>query len=318
MNNLRQGAAIGRLIGDSAPIRRVRDTIRVASAFPSTVLIHGESGTGKELVARAIHEEGPRAGGPFVTVDCTVLTESLFESLLFGHEKGSFSGAISSTEGLVRAADGGTLFLDELGELHAPEQAKLLRLLQERTVMPVGSTNPIPVDIRVVAATHRNLAAMVQNGQFREDLFYRLDVVRISTPSLRERVQDIPAIAHEIVERLGRLFGIRRELSPEAIDSLLLYSWPGNVRQLATCIERAAVLCPDEVIRPCHLGLDAATAPEDCPNLLERSAAETIRYVLASANGNRSAAAKRLGIDRRQLYRMLDRFHLRNEPHALK
>ncbi|MBX3389995.1 MAG: sigma 54-interacting transcriptional regulator [Phycisphaeraceae bacterium] len=275
--------AIERLIGDSAPIRHVRDTIRVAAAFPSTVLIHGESGTGKELIARAIHEESPRAAGPFVTVDCTVLTESLFESLLFGHEKGSFSGAITSTEGLVRTADGGTLFLDELGELRAPEQAKLLRLLQERTVLPVGSTRQIPVDIRVVAATHRNLAAMVEEGRFRKDLFYRLDVVRISTPALRERAQDIPAIARDIVDRLGALFGVHRELSPEALEALLLCSWPGNVRQLATCIERAAVLSQDEVIQPCHLRLETSAARETEPNLLERSTAETIRFVLKSA-----------------------------------
>lgn len=313
-----RGTAIGRLIGDSAPIRRVRDTIRVASAFPSTVLIHGESGTGKELVARAIHEESPRATGPFVTVDCTILTESLFESLLFGHEKGSFSGAITSTEGLVRAADGGTLFLDELGELRGPEQAKLLRLLQERTVLPVGSTRPIPVDIRVVAATHRNLAGMVEEGRFRKDLFYRLDVVRISTPALRDRAQDIPAIAAEIVERLAELFGIRRELSQEAMDALMLCSWPGNVRQLATCIERAAVLSQGEVIEPRHLGVETGPSPETAPNLLERSAAETIRYVLASANGNRSAAARRLGIDRRQLYRMLDRLQLHDEQPTSK
>lgn len=313
-----RSTAIGRLIGDSAPIRRVRDTIRVASAFPSTVLIHGESGTGKELVARAIHEESPRSAGPFVTVDCTILTESLFESLLFGHEKGSFSGAINSTEGLVRAADGGTLFLDELGELRGPEQAKLLRLLQERTVLPVGSTRPIPVDIRVVAATHRNLAGMVEEGRFRKDLFYRLDVVRISTPALRDRAQDIPAIAAEIVERLAELFGIRRELSQEAMDALMLCSWPGNVRQLATCIERAAVLSQDEVIEPCHLGIEAGASTETAPNLLDRSAAETIRYVLASANGNRSAAARRLGIDRRQLYRMLDRLQLHDEQPTSK
>lgn len=282
-----------------------------AAAFPSTVLIHGESGTGKELVARAIHECSPRAAGPFVTVDCTVLTETLFESLLFGHEKGAFSGAIASTQGLIRAADGGTVFLDELGELPAPEQAKMLRLLQERTVTPVGATRPIPVNFRVVAATHRDLYAMTQAGSFRRDLLYRLDVIRITTPPLRECAEDIPMIANAMLDDFASTLGVRRTFSPGALDAMLLCAWPGNVRQLATCIERGAVLCPGEVIEAEHLGLDPVDGNTADRSLLDRSTAEAVKFALSVSGGNRSAAARRLGIDRRQLYRMMDRFCLR-------
>lgn len=305
--------AIRRLVGRSPAMSRIRETLRIAAAFPSTVLVHGESGTGKELVARAIHELSPRADGPFVTVDCTVLTETLFESLLFGHEKGSFSGAIHSTHGLIRAADGGTVFLDELGELPPPEQAKLLRLLQERTVLPVGGTRPIPVNIRVVAATHRNLPQMVKEGRFRRDLFYRLDVVRVTMPALRECAEDIPLIADSLLENLACTLGVDRKLSAEALNALLLCSWPGNVRQLATCIERAAVLCQGETIEPEHLGLEVDEATHSVGTLLERSTAEAVKFAICASGGNRSAAARRLGIDRRQLYRMIDRLQLREQ-----
>ncbi|MBX3379144.1 MAG: sigma 54-interacting transcriptional regulator [Phycisphaeraceae bacterium] len=287
--------------------------MKTAATFPSTVLIHGESGTGKELVARAIHEHSPRANGPFVTVDCTVLTETLFESLLFGHEKGAFSGAITSTQGLIRSAHGGTVFLDELGELPAPEQAKMLRLLQERTVLPVGCTRPIPVDIRIVAATHRDLSAMTEAGQFRRDLLYRLDVIRISMPPLRECAEDIPIIAQSLLQNIASTLGVRREFSSAALDALLLCHWPGNVRQMATCIERAAVLCSGEIIEPAHMELNTAGTPRSDVNLLERSSAETVRFAISASGGNLSAAARRLGIDRRQLYRMMDRLHLREQ-----
>jgi len=307
--------ALRRLVGRSAALSRIRETVQTAAAFPSTVLVHGESGTGKELVARAIHELSPRAAGPFVTVDCTVLTETLFESLLFGHEKGAFSGAIASTQGLIRAADGGTVFLDELGELPPPEQAKMLRLLQERTVTPVGCTRAVPVNIRVVAATHRDLQAMTQDGRFRRDLLYRLDVVRITMPPLRECAEDIPLIASSLLEEFSATLGVRRTFSSRAFDALLICRWPGNVRQLATCIERAAVLCPGDVIEPEHLGLDVAEAPAEELSLLERSTAEAVKFALSVTGGNRSAAARRLGIDRRQLYRMMDRLQLREQMH---
>lgn len=304
-----------RLAGASSASVRVREVATLAAAFPSTVLIQGESGTGKELVARAIHELSPRANKPFVTVDCTVLTESLFESLLFGHEKGAFSGAIASTTGMVRAAHGGTLFLDEIGELPAPEQAKLLRLLQERTVLPVGATHPIPVDIRVVAATHRDLRAMVQRGAFRADLYYRLDVVGIALPSLRERAEDIPLIAGALMRDLSEKFGVHRELSADAVDALLMQSWPGNVRQLAACLERAAVLSGAETIEPSHLNLDGAPAGVSVENgRLEDCKASAVRQALVAARGNRSEAARRLGIGRAQLYRLMGRYGLADRP----
>ncbi|MBN8597108.1 MAG: sigma 54-interacting transcriptional regulator [Planctomycetes bacterium] len=308
-----EAPAFRRLVGRSAALARIRETARTAAAFPSTVLIHGESGTGKELVARAIHEFSPRASGPFVTVDCTVLTETLFESLLFGHEKGAFSGAIASTQGLIRAAEGGTVFLDELGELPAPEQAKMLRLLQERTVTPVGATRPIPVNVRVVAATHRDLHAMTVEGRFRRDLLYRLDVIRITTPPLRECAEDIPLIANAILDDLVATLGVQRSFSAGALDAMLLCAWPGNVRQLATCIERAAVLCPGTMIEAEHLGLDPREPGLGDRSLLDRSTAEAVKFALSVSGGNRSAAARRLGIDRRQLYRMMDRLCLR-EP----
>ncbi|MBS0188571.1 MAG: sigma 54-interacting transcriptional regulator [Planctomycetes bacterium] len=315
MENEEKSPAFGRLVGYSAPMMRVRETIRVAAAFPSTVLIHGESGTGKELVARAIHELSPRSQGPFVTVDCTILTETLFESLLFGHEKGSFSGAIASTPGLIRCADGGTIFLDELGELPPPEQAKLLRFLQERTVLPVGSTKPVPVNVRVVAATHRNLAKMVEEGGFRRDLFYRLDVVRAFTPSLRDCAEDIRPIANALLSNFCDLLGVRRAFSERSLDAMLLCRWPGNVRQLATCIERAVVLCAGELIEPADLCLDLPETPGI--GLLEQSEEQAVRYALAASEGNRSEAARKLGVDRRQLYRLLARLEKRAHPQSV-
>jgi two-component system, NtrC family, response regulator len=308
--------ALSRLVGRAPAIERVREVVRLAAAFPSTVLIRGESGTGKELVGRALHELSPRAKAPFVTVDCTVLTETLFESLMFGHEKGSFSGAIASTTGLVRSAEGGTVMLDEIGELPLPEQAKLLRLLQERTVLPVGGTRPIPVDVRFVAATHRDLHAMVAAGRFRADLLYRLDVVGIQMPSLRERAEDIPLIAQALVHSLSKRFGVARRLSPCAVDALITYHWPGNVRQLAALLERAAVLCGGEVIEAQHL--DLPESPSEAPSgasagarrpaadgRLKDSVLDAVRRALDQEQGNRAAAARRLGISRSQLYRLL-------------
>lgn len=292
-------------------MRRIRDVAQLAAAFPSTVLLHGESGTGKELLARAIHELSPRAHKPFVTIDCTVLTETLFESILFGHEKGSFSGAIASTTGLVRAADGGTLFIDEIGELPLPEQAKLLRLIQERTVLPVGGTRAVAVDIRIVAATHRDLHRMVAEGTFRADLLYRLDVVGITMPALRQRAEDIPLIAHSILKGLSERFGVTRTLTEGAVDALLMYPWPGNVRQLAASLERAAVLCASETIDRADLHLPGLPAPE-APRapLLKQSVADAIRNALEICGGNRTAAARHLGVGRGHLYRLMHRHGL--------
>ncbi len=278
----------------------------MAAGFPSTVLIRGESGTGKELVARAIHQLSPRARQPFVTVDCTVLTHSLFESLMFGHEKGSFTGAVASTPGLVRSAHGGTLFLDEIGELPLPEQAKLLRLLQERSVMPVGGTRPVDVDIRLIAATHRDLAQMVATGQFRADLYYR-----------RARVEDIPLIARSIMSDLSDRLGVRRELSPAAERVLTAQAWPGNVRQMAACLERAAVLCGAEVIQPAHLDMHdpVGLVPAEAAPRGSLTTATVLRAIEA-CGGNRSEAARSLGICRAQLYRLLQRQGTEEAPAA--
>lgn len=299
---------LARFVGSSTPSVRVQEVIRMAAGFPSTVLIRGESGTGKELVARAMHQLSPRASQPFVTVDCTVLTQSLFESLMFGHEKGSFTGAVASTPGLVRSAHGGTLFLDEIGELPLPEQAKLLRLLQERSVMPVGGTKPVEVDIRLIAATHRDLAQMVANGQFRADLYYRLDVVQINIPSLRDRVEDIPLIARAILADLSQRLGVRRELSPGAERVLAAQPWPGNVRQMAACLERAAVLCGAEVIQPAHLDMrDPVGLMPAQPAARGSLTMATVLKAIEACGGNRSEAARSLGICRAQLYRLLQR-----------
>ncbi|MFA6045555.1 MAG: sigma-54 dependent transcriptional regulator [Phycisphaerales bacterium] len=303
--------AIRRLVGQSVVIRRVRDLISVVAGFPSSVLIRGESGTGKEIVARAVHECSTRHAAPFVPIDCTILTESLFESLLFGHEKGSFSGAVSSTTGLIRAADAGTVFLDEIGELPLPEQAKMLRLLQERTVLPVGTTRPLSVDIRVIAATHRDLPAMVRDGRFRADLLYRLDVVRIGTPSLRDCPEDIPLIAESVLAGLAHKLGICRTLSDDAMAAIVTHPWPGNVRQLAACLERGAILAQGLEIMPADLGLGHELTPPT--PLLEKSTTNAVLTALSACRGNRAAAARQLGIDRRQLYRLMDRLNLR-EP----
>jgi DNA-binding NtrC family response regulator len=303
--------ALGALIGNSQSMQTLRQRIRTAAAYPSTVLITGESGTGKELVARALHALSPRAAAPFVTVDCTLLADSLFESLLFGHEKGSFTGATTSTTGLARAAHGGTLFLDEVGELTAPGQAKLLRLLQERTVTPVGATTPIPVDIRIVAATHRDLQAMVRAGAFRGDLYYRLNVISVHTPSLRDRADDLPLLCDALMDRLSNILGVQRELTPDALDLIQSYSWPGNVRELAACLERATVLATGDSIQPHDLG--CAITPQSSliePRGYQDAQRRAVFEALTSAGGNKAQAARVLGVDRRQLYRLIDRFKL--------
>ena len=216
------------LIGQSSAAARLRSLIGGVAQRACTVIIHGESGTGKELVAREIHAASARSDGPFVPVDCTTLRDTLFESQLFGHVKGAFTGAERATLGFFRAADGGTLFLDEIGEMALPVQAKLLRCVQDRAVVPLGGVDPIPVNIRIVAATHRNLKAMVRRGEFREDLYFRLNVVRINVPPLRERREDIAALAEHFLEYFARIYEEpSRALSPEAIRALELHDWAG-------------------------------------------------------------------------------------------
>ncbi len=293
----------------------------------SSVLIIGESGTGKELIARTIHEASPRCDRPFVAVNCTSLSETLLESELFGHVKGAFTGAIERRPGLFLEANRGTVFLDEVGDMSLSMQAKLLRVLQEQEVKPVGGTDTVPVDLRVVAATHQDLDALVHAGRFREDLYSRLHVVALPVPPLRERRDDIPLLAEHFLREYAKLSDRPlRGFSPQAMQSLLTYPWPGNVRELENVVERAVALAPgsiveetdlpDKVVVSAHIGNPPA-APSGRPTLDEM----TRRYVLnvlAQVGGNKSEAARVLGVPRRTLYRMLDRYGVLEESPRLR
>lgn len=236
------------IVGHSARMRRVFDQIRMVSKWNTTVLIRGETGTGKELIANAIHYNSPRSRGAYVRLNCASLPENLLESELFGHEKGAFTGAVGSRKGRFEMADGGTLFLDEIGEISPAFQAKLLRVLQEGELERVGGGRTIKVDVRLIAATHRDLEAAVDAGDFREDLYYRLNVMPISLPALRERMEDVPEIAKHLIERVGNAQGRRLTLTESAIRRLLQHSWPGNVREMENCLERASVMCESGAI----------------------------------------------------------------------
>jgi len=230
------------IVGRSAPMRRVFDQVRMVSKWNTTVLLRGETGTGKELIASAIHYHSPRARGTYVRLNCASLPENLLESELFGHEKGAFTGAVSSRQGRFEVADGGTLFLDEIGEISPAFQAKLLRVLQEGELERVGGTKTMKIDVRVIAATHRDLEAAVDEGSFREDLYYRLNVMPIVLPALRERLEDVPDLAQFMATRIGEVQGRRITLTEAALRRLTQYTWPGNVRELENCLERAAVM----------------------------------------------------------------------------
>jgi Nif-specific regulatory protein len=239
-------------------MRRIFEQIRMVAKWNTTVLIRGETGTGKELIANAIHYNSPRARGSYVRINCASLPETLLESELFGHEKGAFTGAVGARKGRFEMADGGTLFLDEIGEISPAFQAKLLRVLQEGEFERVGGSRSLKVDVRVIAATHRNLEAAVDAGDFREDLYYRLNVMPIALPPLRERVEDIPEIARHLVSRLGKAQGRPLSLSDGAVRRLTQYAWPGNVREMENCLERAAVMCPSGTIEAEQIKTDRA------------------------------------------------------------
>ena len=310
------------VIGESSALRTVVDTARAAAAARTTVLLLGESGVGKEVLARAVHRWSPRAGGPFVAVNCVALTPELLESELFGHEKGAFTGAVSQTKGKFELADGGTLFLDEVGDLAPPLQAKLLRVLQEREFQRVGGTRDVRVDVRVVAATNRDLREAMRTGRFREDLYYRLNVVALTIPPLRERKDDIPALAARFLRRYAR--EVNRppcRLSDEAVRALTAYDWPGNVRELQNAIERAVVLAkaavlaprdfPPELVAPptATAGSGAHPAPASPELPLHEAVDELkrtrIRAALARAGGNQTRAAKLLGMRQPNLSRLM-------------
>lgn len=313
------------IVGSSSKIQEVMRMVARLKDTRTPVLIAGESGTGKELVARAIHYRGTFAKRPFVAVDCGSLVPTLIESELFGYEKGAFTGALKSKDGLFQAADGGTIFLDEIGELSMELQAKLLRVLQEKEVRPVGSNQKIKVDVRVVAATNRDLESAYKEGKFRKDLYFRLNVVALHLPALRERKSDISSLMHYFLDKFapGRTFSI----SPAATRSMMQYDWPGNVRELENCIERAVALGSQDSIdiadlppalqgQEYWLGRDDEASPHNGNGTalgdtdLEALERTTIQRVFEQVNGDKALARKMLGISRATLYRKLKRYNI--------
>ncbi|MGM0767762.1 MAG: sigma-54-dependent transcriptional regulator [Pseudomonadota bacterium] len=266
------------MFGQCEAMQKVFTLIRKVAPTETTVLIQGESGTGKELAARALHLLSPRASKPLISVNCAAIPESLIESELFGHEKGSFTGAVSARTGLIEAADGGSLFLDEIGELPPEAQARLLRVLQEGEIRKVGSTQSRQVNVRMIAATHRNLKAMTRTGEFREDLYYRLNVMQVRIPPLRERQADILGLAQRFLQRQGEKMGKPQlNLSPEAMRALERHRWPGNVRELENAIERATILCDTDLITPSLLDLEYEGGDEYIPETLVEGNNEQVR-----------------------------------------
>jgi two-component system, NtrC family, response regulator AtoC len=302
------------IVGSSRPMRDVLDVVARVAGTRSTVLIQGETGTGKELIARAIHSASPRAQRPFVPVDCSALAEGVLESELFGHVKGAFTGAVIDKRGLFEAAHDGTCFLDEVGEISPCVQAKLLRVLQEHEVKRVGGTGSFGVDVRVIAATNRDLGSLITGGRFREDLFYRLSVVTLRVPPLRERREDIPVLASHFL-RLYAAASARpvTGIAPEAISMLVGYEWPGNIRELEHAIERAVALTTHSVVQPEDLPprcVEALAPPDPSGSALSLRGVVTrhVRRVLREARWNKKLAAQLLGIHRRTLYRLTKRY----------
>ena len=317
------------IVGKSQAMQEVFRQIEKVSASKSTVLIAGESGTGKELVAKAIHYRSDRRNRPFVVIDCGAIAENLQESELFGHIKGSFTGAVSTKRGLFEEANGGTLFLDEVGDLSAPSQAKLLRVLQEGSIRRLGETKTIQVDVRVIAATNKDLAGLLREGRFREDLYYRLNVVPIVLPLLRERREDIPLLVECFIHRYAAAAKKEvRRISPCAMELLFSYRWPGNVRELEHAIERAVLFCDKETLEEELLPqevrnqreqicLQVPEAPLGLKEAVEKMSQELERGLIERAldgmGGNRSAAARLLGISRRALLYKMKAYGIRRE-----
>ena len=327
-------AALGleNVIGRSAAMGQVFELVKKAARSEANILVLGESGTGKELIARAIHANSPRAAHAFIPVDCAALPENLLESELFGHEKGSFTGAVRSKSGLMELADGGTLFLDEIGELPTGLQSKLLRTLQERQIRRVGGTELVDVDVRVVSATNRDIRDAIVKGTFREELYYRINVIEIRLPPLRERVGDIPLLVHAFLRRYGQ--GRIQACSADAMAVLEAYRWPGNVRELQNVMERACALADSDTIMPGDLpepvqeggisrrgdaGLPRDAAPEATSLPLKEAKeqwmgvleASYLRQLLERHDGNISAAAKTAGIDRKTFHRLITKHGIR-------
>lgn len=319
---VRRHQRYGALVGDSAPMRAVYDVIESVRRNKSTVLITGASGTGKELVARTLHARSPWSGGPFVAVNCGAVSETLLDSQLFGHRRGAFTDAVGDQAGLFEAANRGTLFLDEVSEIPLGLQVKFLRAVQEREVLPVGATLPKKVDVRIVAATNKDLREETSAGRFREDLFYRLNVVTLRLPSLAERPEDIEPLAEHFIEEMAESYGVGpKTLTKEARARLLAYPWPGNARELQNVIERAFALSDaseisladvEPALDPAAAGIAPAATPSP-PRLrtLEESERELVAAALDEAGGNKNEAARILGIDRQRLYRKIDKYGLK-------
>jgi DNA-binding NtrC family response regulator len=297
-------------VGQSPAFLRLADLVGRVAAADATVLITGETGSGKEIVAKLVHARSPRREKPFVVVDCAALQESLLQSELFGHERGAFTGADRAKPGLFEVAHGGTLFLDEIGEVSLPTQVKLLRVLDTSTFRRVGGTTEIRVDVRLLAATNRDLAAMVRQGLFREDLYYRLSTISLHVPPLRERDGDVDLLAQYFVAQLNERCDRRKRIGEDALEALRRHDWPGNVRELKHAIEAALVVCDGDEVRPEHLPAvlrrqAAPPPPADPLPTLEHLERDHIRRVLDAVQGHRSQAARMLGISERNLYRKL-------------
>jgi two-component system response regulator HydG len=313
----RDRSAVAQPIGGSPLFAEVLSLAKQVARTESTVLIQGESGTGKEVIARFIHELSERSEGPFLSINCGALPESLLESELFGHVKGSFTGAVRDKQGLFAAARAGTFFLDEIAEIPPSTQVKLLRVLQEREILPVGATEAVPVDVRMIAATNRDLEREIRAGRFRSDLYYRLNVIALYLPPLRQRREDIPLLAENFLERIAAARAESpKRLSAAALDALMVYEWPGNVRELENALERAVVLTPgreievsalpERIVSPARQPLAAERVPQN-PTLevIERA---YISWVLQAEGGNKTRAAEVLGIDPSTLYRKLAKY----------
>lgn len=315
IKNVFDGSA---LIGNSSGLKNVLDIVRKAAPTDSTIMIFGETGTGKELIARSVHENSPRKNSTFMAVHCAALAKTVLESELFGHEKGAFTGADQQRKGRFESADGGTVFLDEIGEISHDVQVKLLRVLQEKQVQQVGGNKPIDVDIRIVTATNKNLAQMVKDGTFREDLYYRLNVIPITVPALRERMQDVPALANFFLNKFNKQLGKQLTFSKEAMDHLCEYDWPGNVRELQNILERTVILSSGPEIDAEDLKLNINTiekvtvtsSPQSLRDGIQKKEIEKLTQALHEANGNLSEAARALSIARSTLFDRLKKYKL--------
>jgi transcriptional regulator with PAS, ATPase and Fis domain len=307
-----------RLVGSSPAMRKVIQFLEKLASTDATVLVRGASGTGKELVARALHYNSPRRDRPLVTINCAALQETLLESELFGHEKGAFTGAIQAKPGLIEVAEGGTLFIDEIAEMAPGMQAKLLRVLENGQYRRVGGTQELHADVRVVAATNKSLEEQIKLERFREDLYYRLNVVAIELPPLKERRQDIPELVeHFLTTR--QLGSMRHQIQPDALAALSRYEWPGNVRELANVLERAQILAENHVIALDDLPENLvestpAQIPGGDPRHLRDVERRHVNEVLQQEKGNKVQAAKALGISRRALYRLIEKYQLEPRP----